>query len=240
MRLIGYVRVSSESQLDGYGLDVQRKAIRAWAKANKHTITRIEEDAGISGAKDAADRPGLTAVLQALRDGEANGLIVARLDRLARALHVQEAALEVAWRAGASVYACDQGEVRKDDPDDPMRDAIRKMQGVFAELDRKLVVKRLRDGRKAKAATGRKAVGAYAFGTMGAGKGRDRDATTNPEEQATVARILDLRRQGLPYRAIAVTLDQEGSKPRRAALWSPMSVRAVAKRSEGQQRPKRA
>lgn len=230
MRLVGYVRVSSESQLDGYGLEVQRKAIRSWAKANSHKLVRIEEDAGVSGAKDAGDRPGLTAALETLREHEAAGLVVARLDRLARALHVQEAALEVAWRAGATVFAVDQGEVRKDDPDDPMRDAIRKMQGVFAELDRKLVVKRLRDGRKAKAARGKKAVGAYAFGTIGDGTGKDRDAVPHPEESVAVERILDLRRQGLPYRVIATTLDGEGFKPRRASNWSAMSVRAVCQR----------
>ena len=47
--------------------------------------------------------------------------------------------------------------------------------GVFAELDRKMVAKRLRDGRVAKAAAGRKAVGEYPFGYAATGKGRERD-----------------------------------------------------------------
>ena len=240
MRLIGYVRVSSEGQLDGYGLDVQRKAIRAWAKTNGHTVARIEADAGISGAKDAAERPGLAAALNAIQEGQTGGLVVARLDRLARALHVQEAILAVVWKprrandpdSGGRVFSADQGEVLRDDPDDPMRTTIRQIVGAFAELDRKLVVKRLRDGRKAKADTGRKAVGAYAFGTMGAGKGRERDAAMNPEEHRAVMRIIELRRSGVPYRAIAHALDSEGLKPRQAALWSAMSVRAVCLRHE--------
>jgi hypothetical protein len=46
---------------------------------------------------------------------------------------------------------------------------------VFAELDRKMVAKRLRDGRLAKAAAGRKAVGDYLFGYAAPGKGLARD-----------------------------------------------------------------
>lgn len=240
MKLIGYVRVSSEGQLDGYGLDVQRRAIRAWAKVNGHTVSRIEEDAGISGAKDAAERPGLTAALDAIQARNADGLIVARLDRLARALHVQEAILAVVWQprtlksaeSGGRVFSADHGEVLRDDPDDPMRTTIRQIVGAFAELDRKLVVKRLRDGRRAKADAGKKAVGEYAFGLMGDGKGRARDAVPNPNEQATVARILELRKAGTPYRTIAQTLDREGMKPRRAQAWSAMAVRAVCQRAQ--------
>ncbi len=54
---------------------------------------------------------------------------------------------------------------------------------VFAELDRKMVARRLRDGRLAKAAAGRKAVGDYPFGYVAMRKGRERDA--RPTESAS-------------------------------------------------------
>lgn len=72
----------------------------------------------------------------------------------------------------------EDGEVLEDDPKDPMRTAIRQMRGVFAQLDKTITVKKMRDGRKAKAVTGRKAVGAYAYGFAGAG--RDRSETLHP------------------------------------------------------------
>lgn len=93
-------------------------------------------------------------------------------------------------------------------------------------------MKRLRDGRTAKAAAGRKAVGAYAYGYTGDGKGRNRDATPDAAEQVAVARILALRAEGRSYRQIATLLDAEGLSPRRAARWSPMSVRNIAVRAE--------
>ncbi len=229
--MIVYVRVSSESQLDGFGLDVQERAIRAWARTHGHRIVGVETDAGVSGATDAADRPGLSAALLALQHPpQAEGLIVARLDRLARALTVQEAVLAIAWQAGGRVFAADTGEVVRDDPDDPMRTALRQVVGVFAELDRRVVVKRLRDGRAAKAGTGRKVTGSYPYGYAGVGKGRDRDAAPRTDEQRAVARIVELRQAGESYRSIAATLDAEGFRPRRAASWSAMAVRAVAQR----------
>jgi len=34
--------------------------------------------------------------------------------------------------------ACDQGEVERDEPDDPVRTAMRQMLGVFAQLEREM------------------------------------------------------------------------------------------------------
>lgn len=128
------------------------------------------------------------------------------------------------------MFTADTGEVLRDDPDDPMRTALRQVVGVFAELDRRMVVKRLRDGRAAKAGTGRKVTGSYPYGYAGTGKGRDRDAAPRVDEQAAVGRIVELRRAGESYRAIAATLDAEGFRPRRAASWSAMAVRNIAQR----------
>ncbi|MFE3430042.1 recombinase family protein [Streptomyces sp. NPDC059171] len=232
MKLVAYIRVSGAGQVsDGFGLDVQEKAVKAWAKAHGHRIIHVSRDEGVSGATEALDRPGLSEALLLIREGKAEGLLIPRLDRLARALTVQEATLAVVWRDGGKVFTADGGEVHQDDPDDPMRTAMRQVIGVFAELDRRMVVKRLRDGRAAKATSGRKAVGAYAYGFHGDGEGRERDAAPNPTEQAAQARILELRAEGMSYRAIGAQLDAEGLHPRRAAKWSAMTVRSVCQKS---------
>ncbi len=230
LRLVGYVRVSSNGQLDGYGPDLQRRDIKAWAKANGHRIVQWCDDA-ITGKVEAVDRPGFTCAVEQVTARDADGVVVARLDRLARQLTTQEASLGYLWSLGARVFTADGGEVQADDPDDPMRTAIRQVIGVIAELDRKMVVKRLRDGREAKREAGRHAVGSYAFGYRGAGEGRDRDAAPDESEQTAVTRIVELRQVGRSYREIAATLDAEGLRPRRAERWSPMAVRNVAQRA---------
>jgi len=232
MDLIAYTRVSTSGQAeDGFGLEVQERSIRRWAKANGHRIVGVCSDAGVSGTKDASDRPGLAKALDMLRPPpQATGLVVARLDRLARALGVQETILLVAWRAGASVYTVDGGEVLRDDPDDPMRTFLRQVIGGVAQLERSLIAKRMRDGRAAKRDAGRHAVGDYRYGYRGAGKGRDRDAAPHDDEQRAVRRIVELREEGASYRDIAAMLDLEGLRPRRAEHWQPTSVRNIAER----------
>lgn len=221
------LRVSSNGQLDGYGPEVQRTDIRKWAKAAGHKIVTERLDA-VTGASGALERPGLLDAIRMVRAGEADGIVVGKLDRLARQLTIQEAILALVWSHGGRVFTADQGEVLQDDPDDPMRTAIRQVQGVFAELDRRTLVKRMRDGRKAKAAEGKHSVGQYAYGYAGAGTGRDRDAAPHEPEQAAVRRIVALRAEGASYRAIAAALDTEGLRPRYAERWSPAAVRNVA------------
>lgn len=224
MNLVAYLRVSSETQLDGFGLDVQREAIAAWAKQAGHQPVDELVDAGVSGMKDAVDRPGLSAALDMLRPPPSPcGLVVARFDRLARRLDVQEAILAVAWRTGASVFTADGGEVLLDDPDDPMRTLIRQIMGGVAQFERSLVEKRLRDGRRAKAELGLHHVGQHRYGYRTGGRGQD--SIADEQEHQVVQRILSLREEGMSYREIAVTLDGEGFTPRRATRWSFMTVR---------------
>lgn len=227
MKLAAYVRVSTEGQVDdGQGLDLQRQAISRWAKANGHRIVQWHSDEGVSGTIDAVDREGLAGVLEALEQGEAAGLVVARLDRLARKLHVQEAALAHVWNSGGSAFAVDSGEVLRDDPDDPMRTAMRQMIGVFAELERSMIAKRMRDGRKMKAEKGGYAYGSPAYGY----RAERRCLVPDQGEQITLERIRSLYKEGSSLREISTTLTQEGHSPKRSERWHPESLRRIISR----------
>jgi hypothetical protein len=48
------------------------------------------------------------------------------------------------------IFTVDATEVLPNDPDDPMRTVIRPVMGGFAELDRAMIAKRLRDDRRVK------------------------------------------------------------------------------------------
>lgn len=235
-----YTRESSKAQVkDGSGLAIQAKDCRAWARANGHKIVQQCSDDVVRGALPAEERPGLACALRALRDGSADGMLVGKLDRLARELIVQEATLAQAWkertggRPPGRVFAADQGEILRDDPDDPMRTAMRQMMGVFVQLDKSLAVQRMRKGRLAKAAAGRHAVGRYPFGYQAGGEGSDRDAVPQPAEQAAAARIVALRAEGRSYRGIIGVLEAEGIAPRTAGHWSPSTVRKIVLRAGG-------
>src|SRR4051795_4488237 len=93
-RVVGYLRVSTDKQAErGLGLDVQHRAVERWAKTRMHTLVDILRDEGVSGSNGLDTREGLADALAMLRSGEVDGVIVYRLDRLARDLIVQEQVL---------------------------------------------------------------------------------------------------------------------------------------------------
>lgn len=220
---VAYLRISTESQLDGYGLDVQTTAVKAWAKANGCRIVQVCTDEAVSGTTDALDREGLGCALEAIETGKADVLLVPRLDRLARKLTVQEAVLAQVWKLGGRVFTVDAGEIVADDEDDPMRTAMRQMMGVFAELERSMIAKRLRDGRRAKGDAGGYAYGAPKYGQTVV----DGELVPHPSESIVVDRIHQMRKDGMSYAAIARTLTDEGVPTKRGGRWQSTTVSRV-------------
>lgn len=229
MKVIGYRRVSTDRQAkDGFGLVDQEKQIRAWCKANGHKLVRIFTDDAKSGTLDAAERPGLLEALKAVRDGDAEGVVMRDLDRIARTLTVQEAVLAQLWKFGGHGFVVTgSAEIPQDDPEDPMRTAMRQMAGVFAQLERAMVIKRMRNGRKAKAENGGYAgFGSPAFGQ----RSEDKELVMDEEEVAVITRMRVLRGQGLAYGRIASQLNAEGLKSKRGGEWHPETVSRVLRR----------
>lgn len=219
--IIIYTRVSTVGQaVDGYGLDAQEDACRRWSAMNGHDVVAVLREEGVSGAKDESERPVLADALLRLRDGEADGIVVSTMDRLARSVTVQEAVLALIWQDDGRVFTADHGEVLRDDPDDPWRTAMREMAGVMAGLERRLIVKRLRDGRRAKAARGGKAVGRYPYGWS-------KDGPV-PREQEVLHRIEAHRAAGLAWDDVAERLNADGLRPRRAPRWTARNLGKVA------------
>jgi len=220
MEAVIYLRVSTQGQaVDGYGLDVQEQACRAYTESIGFRVAEVFRDEAVSGTLPAHERPGLMDALGMLKDGDADALIVARLDRLARQLTTQEVILAEVWKDGAEVHSADSGKLFKDDPDDPMRTAMRQMAGVFAELDRAMTVKRLRDGRRAKAAKGGKGVGAYPYGQAKEGP--------IPAELEVMREVAAQRRQGRGWAAIAADLNARQVCTRSGKRWSSRNLSKV-------------
>lgn len=231
MRIVAYTRVSTAGQVaEDLGLEIQREQIQKWAKGNGHRVVSWETDEAVSGAKDSSEREGLASALQAICSGRASGLVIAKLDRLARSLTVQEAALAHVWNCGGTVFAVDQGEVLRDDPDDPMRTAMRQMAGVFGQLEKSMISKRLRDGRQLKRDKGGYVSGAPAFGYYA-----DPDTKElRPHEAEADAMFLMamLRASSKSVREIAHSLETEGHRPKRGGTWNPGTLSRILKKME--------
>src|SRR5689334_21285780 len=107
-RIIGYCRVSTAEQVaSGAGMQSQRQAIRREAKARGWVLVELVEDAGHS-AKDLR-RPGIQLALERLKDGQADALVVAKMDRLSRSMLDFAGLIERSRRQGWAVVALDLG-----------------------------------------------------------------------------------------------------------------------------------
>jgi site-specific DNA recombinase len=85
MRLDEYRRVSQVNGREGEGFqspELQRKAIAVYARAHRHTVTPNPEELDVSGGK--LRRPILDGIMDRIRNGESDGIIVNDLDRYSR------------------------------------------------------------------------------------------------------------------------------------------------------------
>ena len=218
-----YARVSSNAAADADTIRGQVDDLTKWAKAQGHKIVSVCEDEAVSGKLAAAEREGLSCVLDAIESGNADAVLIRGLDRLARELTVQEATLAMVWKMGGRVLTVN-GEVLPDDDADPMRTAMRQMMGVFAQLERATVVGRLRAGRERKLDAGGYAHGAPAYGY----KTEDGQLVKDQAETAVVETIADLRSGGMSLKAIADKLNADGVPTKRGGKWHPATVSRIA------------
>lgn len=226
MNLCGYVRVSTDRQAEeGLGLEIQRDAIASWAAANGATIVAWHADEGLSGAADLSARDGLREALECLAAGTSDGIVVYRLDRLARDLMIQEQVLAEVWRLGGTMNSTSAAEASylTDDPDDPSRKLIRQVLGAVAEYEKSMITLRLKAGRRRKHLDG-----GYAYGSPPFGYASVQGVLVPVEsEQEAIATASELRRSGLTLRAVAEEMNRRGIQSRRAAGWHAESVRRI-------------
>jgi DNA invertase Pin-like site-specific DNA recombinase len=234
MKLAAYLRVSTAQQAeeDRFGVPRQRHDMETFIARSRGQHELLVEFLEVaSGSNGVAGREAFPDLLCALRDGDVEGVVISDMTRLSRKLTTQEALLAAVWSYGGTVFTADGAEVAQDDPDDPMRTAMRQMAGVFSQLERSMISKRLRDGRKAKARVTPKYAWTFApagFEKVGSSLVLDPSA---PIWDAR-ARAEALRTEGQSLRAIATVLTtQKATTPSgKSTLWTATQVSRLLSR----------
>jgi site-specific DNA recombinase len=223
LRLLGYCRVSTANQREEGTIEIQERALADFAAAQRHDLVGIHRDDGVSGARDLDNRPGLAAALDALEaDPTLDGLLIWKLDRLARDLYVQEYILrELVKRGKALVSVHDGAELLNNT--DPMRTAFRQFMGIVSQLEKAFITMRLSAGRVNKARKGGYAGGRRALGYAV----KDGDLRVLEAEAAVVRTVYALRADGLTVRQIAAKLDALGARTMRGGPWRSSTVHGI-------------
>lgn len=207
-RVVGYIRVSTTEQAsEGVSLAAQRRRLEAQAVASDLELVAVHEDAGASAK--SLERPGLRAALADLDAGRADGLLIMKLDRLTRSVKDLGWLLDTYFTRRFTLMSVS-------DSIDTRSAGGRMVLNVLtsiAQWEREVIAERTSEALAELKAQGRR-LGAPAL-----------------EEPATVARIAQLRDEGLTLADICVTLTHEGIKTQRGGQWHPGTVNRVLRRS---------
>ena len=220
MRVIGYVRVSTAEQaVSGLGLEAQRTMIRETCKARGWRLGQVFADDGVSGG--TLERPALRRALEAIAAGRADGLVVAKLDRLSRS--TVDTGLLLQWfkeEARAAFVALDLGV----DTSTAGGELVASVMAAVAEWERNAISERTR---------------AALAELRAQGKPTGRPAVADhPEVQERIRHLREDR--GLSLQAIADQLNREGVPTIRGGTeWrkSSVSSAAGAKRKPPRRKP---
>jgi DNA invertase Pin-like site-specific DNA recombinase len=217
MRMLAYTRVSTAEQVDnGHGLPAQRAAITAESERRTDWTLEWVEDRGVSAK--STQRIGLTYALARLDAGDADGLVVARLDRLSRSLLDLLTLIKRADENGWTLVVLD--------PALDMSTAAGRLSAhvlfAVAEWERDIIRERTREGLAAARAKGV---------PLGAPKGSPGAVSRLAPDVAQ--RIARERSEGRSFGAIARELNQDGVPcALKGKAWHAATVRNVVLRLE--------
>jgi site-specific DNA recombinase len=221
MRAIGYVRVSTDKQADrGVSLEAQQEKIRAMAVVHGAELIDVVVDAGESAKH--LDRPGMGRVLQMVRAGTVDTVIVVKLDRLTRSVRDLADLLELFTRRGVSLVSVAESL----DTSSASGRLVLNIMVSVSQWEREAIGERTRDAMRHKSAK-LEFVGNAPYGYRLAADKRHVEA--EPGEQAVLLRIQRLRKNGKSLRKIADQLNRQGLRTRAGTPWRFEYVAKLAK-----------
>jgi len=206
--IIGYTRVSTEEQgRSGLGRAAQRKAIAAHANAKEWDVVWLYDE-GLSAK--SLNRPALQEALVLLKRGDAQAIVVSKLDRLSRSVQDFAGLLAVARKQHWAVNALDVGV----DTTTPGGELVAHVMAAVAQLERRTVGERT-------------SVALKAAQKRGVKLGRPRTISKDAE-----ARVYEIRALGLSYKRIAAQLNEENVATAHGGTWHASTVSTLLNRDK--------
>jgi DNA invertase Pin-like site-specific DNA recombinase len=220
--------VSTDKQAqEGVSLEAQEVRIRAYCVSQNIELLDVIVDDGASAK--SLDRPGLKRALSLLSAGHAQALVIVKLDRLTRSVKDLGYLCDTYFREGMHSL------VSVSDTIDTRSASGKLMLNVLmsvAQWEREAVSERTQEAMDQLARQGVK-MGAPPYGWRYAERKTEndrRELQQDPSEQAIIARIVQMRKDGVRVTHIARRLNQEGV-PSRGVLWRHLTVYKVLARA---------
>ena len=219
-KAVGYLRVSGEIQVKGSGYDRQEQSIKLYAKKNKIQIDKWYKEAH-TGTE--ADRPVFHEMVEDLLSNSVRLIIVESMDRFARDAMVQGNLIaHLILTKIDLISAASNQNVTEEQEKNPWIKMLVQVQGSFAELEKSLLVRRLKAGRERARKAGRKE-GVKPFGS------RDGEKDVLKRMRQLYRKPRNGKRRS--YYRIAKLLNQEGLPTRTGKQWQGPTVKGILQRT---------
>jgi site-specific DNA recombinase len=213
MRVVGYIRVSTEDQArDGVSLSAQQAKLEAYCVVKDWTLVEMVRDEGLSAK--SLKRPGLQHLLAMVQARQVDVVVIAKLDRLSRDVRDVYALVELFDKTDVALVSLQESL----DATTATGRAMIGMLAVMNQLERELIAERTRDAMQHLKAQGER----YCHAVF--------------EDADTLALMQQYRSAGLSYQAVAEQLNAAGVPSTLGGRWLANAVRCILVRHE----PKKA
>ena len=214
-----YTRVSTAEQAEeGYSIEVQDRMGQAAITAKGWKYIGTYSDPGVSGR--TMNRPGLNAMLEAIKNGEIDAVVIWKLDRLSRKQRDTLTIIE------DYLLKNDVALLSLNETLDTGTSWGRAMIGIlssFNQMESENIQMRTEMGRKAKAKEG-----GYAGGKPPIGyRVSDGELVVVPEEAEIVRLVFKLRKEGGTLMGIADELNRRGYTTKKGGKFLHSAIQTI-------------
>ncbi|WP_210145838.1 recombinase family protein [Staphylococcus sp. GDY8P75P] len=212
----GYIRVSTERQVEGYSIEVQITQIEQYCQFNGYELVDIYADRGISGK--SMNRPELQRMLNDAKNGKLDCVMVYKTNRLARNTSDLLTIVEELHRQNVEFFSLSERMEVKNSTGKLMLQIL----ASFSEFERNTILENIYTGQRQRALEG------YYQGNLPLGYNNipdnKKELMINQHEANIVKYIFESYAKGHGYRKIANALNHKGYVTKKG---NPFSISAV-------------
>lgn len=205
-----YIRVSTEEQAnEGYSISAQRERLKAFCTAQNWNEHKFYVDEGISGRD--TKRPQLIKLMNDIKAGHVNVLLVYRLDRLTRSVRDLHRILDELEKSNCTFRSATEFY----DTSTAMGKMFITIIAAIAEWESANLGERVTMGQVEKARQGEWA----AQPPYGFYKDENHKLHIHEEEIKAVKLMIKKIREGMSFRQLSIYMDASNYKPKRGYKW---------------------
>ena len=209
-KVIGYVRVSSETQRrKNNSIPLQKKKIKEYCSLNDFDLIDVYEDDGVSGMS-IDKRNGFKSMVEFMKENKIDGIVVWSLSRLGRKMKDIVEFMDFLKSNNIGFFSVKENLSN----DDKIGSLIMNILSSINEFEVEVIRERIKDVKRNKKENGE------VYGSMMYGFDNVNGMMIeNKEEKRVIRRVKNFRSRGWSWRKISDRLNGDGVKSKEDKIW---------------------